>query len=184
MERGQYEAGRKVGTWTRFDARGNPVREASWGELGQEGLFRTYHPNTQLREEGAIRLVWHYVLSNQLRTSVRTPEQLDDLRAATALLIDRIRSEKEWAPKPGPLCNWCDYKEICPVFQKPEKAAVQTSQVEADEVVPVKEHRVPMAFEMHDMEQDTRTKARIESIEINEPIKDSVFSLSHLRSGR
>ncbi len=93
----------------------------------------------QLDEEGAIRLVWHYVLSNQLRTSVRTPEQLADLRAATVLLIDRIRSEKEWAAKPGPLCNWCDYKEICPVFRKPEKAAVQTSNVEADEVVPVKD---------------------------------------------
>jgi putative RecB family exonuclease len=93
----------------------------------------------QLREEDAIRLVWHYVRSDRLRTSVRTPEQLADLRAATALVIDRIRSEKEWAPRPGPLCDWCDYKEICPVFRKPEEAAAQASGVETVEAVPAKD---------------------------------------------
>lgn len=90
----------------------------------------------QLGEEGAVRLVWHYVLSNQLRTSLRTPEQLVDLRADTALLIDRIRSEEEWAPSPGPLCDWCDYKEICPLFRKPEEAVAQTSDLETSEVAP------------------------------------------------
>jgi putative RecB family exonuclease len=89
----------------------------------------------QLGEEGAIRLVWHYVLSNQLRTSLRTPEQLADLRAATALLIDRIRGEREWAPRPGPLCDWCDYKEICPVFREAEEAAVQTADAETGEAL-------------------------------------------------
>jgi putative RecB family exonuclease len=93
----------------------------------------------QLREEGEIRLVWHYVLSNQLRTSVRTPEQLADLRAATAAIIDRIRREREWTPRPGPLCNWCDYKAICPVFREEEKEEAELSGAEAGEVVPAKD---------------------------------------------
>ena len=93
----------------------------------------------QLGEEGAVRLVWHYVRPDRLRTSVRTPEQLAELRAATALVIDRIRSEKEWAPRRGPLCDWCEYKEICPEFQKPEEAAVQASGVETGEAVPAKD---------------------------------------------
>ena len=93
----------------------------------------------QLPEEDAIRLVWHYVRSDQLRTSVRTPEQLADLREATARIIDRIRSEKEWAPKRGPLCDWCDYKEVCPLFRKPEEAEVQASSVDAEEAIPAKD---------------------------------------------
>ena len=88
----------------------------------------------QLEEDGEIRLVWHYVLSDQLRTSVRTPEQRADLCAATAAIIDRIRDEKEWLPKPGPLCDWCDYKQLCPVFRE-EGEAAQVSEVEAAEVV-------------------------------------------------
>jgi putative RecB family exonuclease len=87
----------------------------------------------QLGEENPIRLVWHYLQSDQLRTSVRTPEQLADLRAATALAIDRIRDEKEWAPHPGPLCGWCDYQEICPVFKKAEAPAAPVSEAEPAE---------------------------------------------------
>jgi putative RecB family exonuclease len=61
-----------------------------------------------------IRLVWHYLLPNQVRTSERTPEQLAALREETIGLIDRIRAEERWAPRPGPLCRWCEYAEICP----------------------------------------------------------------------
>jgi len=93
----------------------------------------------QLEEDGEIRLVWHYVLSNQLRTSVRTPEQLADLCAATAAIIDRIRDEREWLPKRGPLCDWCEYKQLCPVFRKEEEETAQVSEAEAAEVVSTKD---------------------------------------------
>ena len=93
----------------------------------------------ELGEAGEVRLVWHYVLSNQLRSSVRTPEQLADLRAETVAQIDRIRDEKDWLPNPGPLCDWCDFKEICPVFRKHETEVTEASGAPADEVVPAKD---------------------------------------------
>ncbi len=77
----------------------------------------------QLRETGEVRLVWHFLLSNQTRTSMRTPEQLDELREATREAIDRVRSETAWEPKPGKLCDWCEYREICPAFGRPVEAA-------------------------------------------------------------
>lgn len=86
----------------------------------------------QLQEEGEVRLVWHYVLSNQVRTSTRTPKQLDELRDETAAAIDRIRSEKGWEPSPSPLCDWCEYKELCPVFRKGEPPTATCSESEAD----------------------------------------------------
>jgi len=93
----------------------------------------------QLGDEDEVRLVWHYVLSNQLRTSTRTPEQLADLRTATAVIIDRIRDEEGWGPRPGRLCDWCDYKEICPAFRKEDEEAAQVSTEPAGEMVPTKD---------------------------------------------
>ncbi len=71
--------------------------------------------------DAPIRLVWHYLLSNQIRRSSRTREQLEALRAETMGLIDRIRVESEFAPRPGPLCAWCEYRERCPA-QRPDGA--------------------------------------------------------------
>jgi putative RecB family exonuclease len=61
-----------------------------------------------------IRLVWHYLLLDQLRTSSRTSAQLEELRESTIGLIDRIRAETEFAPSPGPLCRWCEHRDRCP----------------------------------------------------------------------
>jgi RecB family exonuclease len=68
----------------------------------------------QYGDERPIRLVWHYLLPDQVRTSTRTPEALAALRASTIELIDRIRAERAYEPRPGPLCRWCEYAEICP----------------------------------------------------------------------
>jgi len=61
-----------------------------------------------------IRLVWHYLLRDQVRTSTRTPEALEDLREHTIQLIDAIRMERNFEPRPSALCGWCEFAEICP----------------------------------------------------------------------
>ena len=61
-----------------------------------------------------IRLVWHYLLLDQVRTSTRSPEQLGQLREQSIELIDRIRAETSFEPRPGPLCRWCEFNDICP----------------------------------------------------------------------
>ena len=68
----------------------------------------------KLGDDRPVRLVWHYVFRNQVRTSTRTPEQLASLRAETAELIDRIRAEERFEPTPSALCSWCEYNDICP----------------------------------------------------------------------
>ena len=69
-----------------------------------------------LGETGEIRLVWFYLLTNQIRVSRRQPDELDALRASTRSTIDRIRCETEWQPRTGPLCDWCEFRELCPAF--------------------------------------------------------------------
>ena len=84
----------------------------------------------QLGEEGEVRLVWHYVVPDQLRTSTRTPAQRDALRDLTARSIDKIRSEQSFAPRPSALCDWCEFRAHCPAFDA-ERAAASDAQAPA-----------------------------------------------------
>ncbi len=61
-----------------------------------------------------IRLVWHYLLRDQIRTSTRTPEALAQLRSETMSLIDQIRVEDKYETRPSALCGWCEFASICP----------------------------------------------------------------------
>lgn len=77
----------------------------------------------KLGVDGPMRLVWHYVLRNQVRTSTRTPEQLASLRAETAELIDHIRAEERFEPRQSALCSWCEYNDICPAMATGDRPA-------------------------------------------------------------
>jgi len=61
-----------------------------------------------------VRLIWHYLTLDTEIHSSRTPEQLSQLRQATLELIRRIETDKQFLPKEGPLCDWCDYQGSCP----------------------------------------------------------------------
>ena len=83
-----------------------------------------------------LGLCWAY---DYERTPTLTPEQLADLRTKTAASIDRIRDERDWLPDPGPLCDWCEFKEICPVFRKQETEEAQDADAPAGEAAPAKD---------------------------------------------
>ncbi|MDH4016164.1 MAG: PD-(D/E)XK nuclease family protein, partial [Actinomycetota bacterium] len=70
----------------------------------------------ELGEDAPIRLVWHYLAKNKRCVSERTPEQLDALRSETIELIDRIEAEKEFEASKNRLCDWCEFREVCPAW--------------------------------------------------------------------
>ncbi len=61
-----------------------------------------------------VRLIWHYLTFDTEIRSSRTPDELCQLRQATLELIRRIETDRQFFPKEGPLCNWCDYQGFCP----------------------------------------------------------------------
>jgi len=71
----------------------------------------------------AGRFGGEYVLRNQTRTSTRTPEQLEALRAETVQLIERILAATSFEPRTSPLCGWCEYNDICPAVAPRDRAA-------------------------------------------------------------
>ena len=88
-------------------------------ELDQDRQLALYQIGVEARYEGTatVRLVWHYLLRDQLRVSTRTPEQLDELRAHTIELIDRIEAERDFEPQPSALCSWCEFNDVCPAMR-------------------------------------------------------------------
>ncbi|MBL7072692.1 MAG: PD-(D/E)XK nuclease family protein [Candidatus Omnitrophica bacterium] len=61
-----------------------------------------------------VKLIWHYVIFDKEMVSIRSQEQLDDLRKSTIELIDKIESAEEFLPQESTLCIWCSYQDVCP----------------------------------------------------------------------
>lgn len=97
-----YKTGRRVPSQERLDQ----DRQLALYQLGVSERFGTDAP---------VRLIWHYLAADVVRTSSRTSEQLAALRQQTMRLIDRIEAETAFEPRPSALCGWCEYREICPV---------------------------------------------------------------------
>lgn len=81
--------------------------------LHQNALYKNGSDGRYAQGPG-IRLVWHYLLFDQVRVSTRSEEQLDGLRHETLALVTRIEAEQAFEPKPSALCSWCEYNRLCP----------------------------------------------------------------------
>jgi putative RecB family exonuclease len=71
----------------------------------------------QVPDVASIRLVWHYLAHDRTLVSTRTPEQLRELRASVLALIGRVEqaiAAGDFPARISSLCNWCDYRPVCP----------------------------------------------------------------------
>jgi RecB family exonuclease len=59
----------------------------------------------------------YYLKNNQKLSATRSPEQLRDVERIVDQVAAQIR-EKKFEAKKGPLCPWCDYREICPALKE------------------------------------------------------------------
>jgi RecB family exonuclease len=108
-------------------------------ELDQDRQLALYQIGVEGRYQGdaPVRLVWHYLLRDQVRVSTRTAEQLAELRARTIELIDRVEAERDFEPQPSTLCSWCEFNDVCPAMQAKTAAAVAVA-IEPEPSVAIK----------------------------------------------
>jgi putative RecB family exonuclease len=62
------------------------------------------------------RLTLYFLLPGQRMTTTRSPDDIDDLRRRVATVAERIESGK-FEARENPLCGWCDYQHLCPLFR-------------------------------------------------------------------
>jgi putative RecB family exonuclease len=71
-------------------------------------------------QEKEVKMVWHFLAYNTRVSIKKTNQELDQLKKETLELINKIESTKEFSPCKSPLCNWCEYKPICPAWGNAE----------------------------------------------------------------
>ncbi|MFP6641244.1 MAG: PD-(D/E)XK nuclease family protein [Myxococcota bacterium] len=97
----------KTGKWVPSRKQLDLDRQLALYQLGLMADFGAEQP---------MRLVWLYLARGRTLTSTRTPEQLEQLRRETIVLIDHVEATREFPTRKSNLCNWCEYKGICPAF--------------------------------------------------------------------
>jgi len=62
-----------------------------------------------------IQLTLYFLEPQIKRSTIRDAGHIDVMKKTLADTINKIE-EKQFEPRLGPLCPWCDYKEICPAY--------------------------------------------------------------------
>lgn len=70
-----------------------------------------------------VRLKWHYVRHGKTLVSIRDEASRAKLLADAGALISAIKHDHVFEPKPGFLCDWCEYRDLCPLFADPIRVA-------------------------------------------------------------
>jgi putative RecB family exonuclease len=66
------------------------------------------------------RLTLYYLLPGQRMTTSRTASDVDALRRRIAAVAERIEAGR-FEARENPLCGWCDYQHLCPLFRHGEE---------------------------------------------------------------
>ena len=68
-----------------------------------------------------IRLTLYYLAHGESLSTERAPENLLETKNKVLETVREIENRKnsnnDFQPTPGPLCDWCGYKPICPVWR-------------------------------------------------------------------
>jgi putative RecB family exonuclease len=69
-------------------------------------------------ETSRVSLIWHYLAFDKDIQITKTTQQLETIKQNALRLIGRIEATKIFYTNVTPLCDWCEYKELCPAMQK------------------------------------------------------------------
>jgi DNA helicase II / ATP-dependent DNA helicase PcrA len=71
----------------------------------------------EIFEWNPVRLVFHYLQTNQIQVTSRDGKQLDDAEKIVQEAAADIRAA-QFPPNPGFVCRSCTYKPICPAHEE------------------------------------------------------------------
>jgi len=120
-----------------------------------------------------VILLWHMLKFNKEVTSVRTYDQLRELRKETIGKINEITACCEFPPNITGLCDWCVYKHLCPSFRHEaeleEKTVKEFKKDEGvklvDKLAKLKDEEGKLKKEKNEIEEDIILYSKQHSID-------------------
>jgi putative RecB family exonuclease len=93
-------------------------------EADEDRQLALYHLGILQRWPDAknVKLIWHYLAANKDIESSRSTTDLAALEREVIELIRKIEAETalgRWEVRTSRLCEWCEYKPICPAWKHP-----------------------------------------------------------------
>ena len=117
-----------------------------------------------------VQLVWHYLRFDTDIKSQRTAEELEQLRLAMIAKIQEIEAAESAGTFPANvsnLCDWCEFKAICPQWRhEHETAQLAPVQYRLDEGVALVNRLVEVTAERRELRHlDDQLTGKIQEIE-------------------
>jgi len=120
-----------------------------------------------------VTLVWHYVANDCEVRSSRTPEQLADLRAQVLESIEHIEEQRSFPAQTSNLCDWCEYRPLCPAWKHlyeiealpAEARAEEPGVVLVDEYLRVSDEITSLKARQDELREAIATRAAADGVE-------------------
>lgn len=64
-----------------------------------------------------VKLIWHFLAFDKKLILEKSQEELEKLKKDTIDLIGKIKNTKTFEPKKSRLCDWCEFRPICPEWK-------------------------------------------------------------------
>lgn len=114
----------------------------------------------------SIILIWHMLRFDKDVTSSRTDEQISSLVDETVKLIDEIESCDSWPLNVSNLCDYCEFRHLCPEFRHLYVVEEMTpEQMKEDRIVPAIDEMASIDLRIKELDSQIKDlKAEKESI--------------------
>jgi len=104
-----------------------------------------------------VRLIWHFVRFGKSIQSTRSLSQREELKKEISALIEAIKHDHEFLPRKSPLCDWCEYRDLCPLWSHGEKvAALEPEQRRRDSGVKLVDQFAALEFKKRELREELR----------------------------
>ena len=102
---------------------------AGLGQLTLARVGKLLPGRGHLFELDPVRLVFYNLMTNEAVAATRDAKALKETKEKIAEVADLIRA-REFSPKPGFGCGYCDYKPLCPAHE--QLISIRPGQLQAD----------------------------------------------------
>lgn len=124
-------------------------RQLALYQLGVQGMWD---------DVNEVELIWHYLRFDKEIRSRRTPGQLETIKNDCIAVIDDIesrgRDEANFPTKKTRLCDWCEYRELCPATRhRVAVAKLPPEKFDADAGVGLVDELADILDNRHELEE-------------------------------